>query len=194
MSGSITLVSGPMFSGKTEWLINKMNTLLANECVFIRNVKDNRNYLSKSGAILQDGIETKIESEIPESEMFMALHPNMRYLFVDEGQFFTNISELNYYADSGIEVYVSALMFTSEFDWFQPLINFYPTVDNFVHLKATCNVCGKPVGCFTRFKEQKFQEIAVGSDDQYYVVCRECMCKQDKKGVNDVRFDLLPVF
>jgi len=174
--GQITLITGPMFSGKSRELIKKANLMAefsSGDIVFIRPNTDTRDFLTRDKIELDKRIPIIKAEEIPDIELIKERYRNLRYVFVDEGQFFQNIYQLNQYADNGIEVYVAALMYTSEFKWFFPIIDFYPSCDNLVKLKARCSNCGSSEGVFTKCVKDKIGDILI-DDSAYVTLCRKC--------------------
>lgn len=187
-TGFIELITGVMFSGKSTRLLSKLKWKSKfHSCLFIQSTLDTRKYISRSSH-LDKYIKRKIESnkiinlhcnELPSVEVLLSVYPNVEYIFVDEGQFYNNLWVLDDYASKGKKVYVASLLFTSEQEWFNGLIDFYPLVDRLIWCnKGKCNTCGKRKrNVHTVYFGNKTNEIEVG-DNIYGILCRECLNKQ----------------
>ena len=98
-SGYLTIVIGPMFSGKTSHLIHKYNSITSidkQKTIVINHYSDNR-YSDKEEIISHDGTSIpcmKIESLRELYSLFCNKelhHHDYKYLFINESQFFNDL-------------------------------------------------------------------------------------------------------
>ena len=186
--GYLELITGTMFSGKSSTLLKKLfKYSRKGQCLFIQPRIDNRNYISRNKR-LDDKLNNLIQrmkvihwvvDTLPNNDELEKWAKHIDYIFIDEGQFFSNIWQADDYANLGKQVFVSALLFTTELEWFKPLIEFYPCVDKIVWCKkGYCSSCHKHKNnLHTVYLGTKSQQIEVGGDDKYGLMCRECFHK-----------------
>lgn len=171
---SITLFTGPMFSGKTSALISKY--VDGGSTLAIKPRMDTR--YSAEFITSHDG------KRIPAS-LFSTYLPkeniaeNVRIVLIDEGQFFFNLPEAcRYYADElGLEVYVAALNGTSDMKPWPHVSHLIPVCDDIVHMKAKeCSMCHQRSAPFTIYNVPggKVGMVEIGGADKYSPVCRTC--------------------
>ncbi len=173
---SITLYTGPMFSGKTSALISKY---VEGCTVCFKLVNDNRYEQETPRICSHDGLSIPCIDTPPEIDVSMA--HGFDVVIIDEGQFFNNLVEVCVkLANMGVNVYVSALNGTSELGKWQTVSDLLPHCDDIIHLKAKlCMRCRKNPACFTALRQGiiKNGAISIGGIDKYEPVCRKCYFK-----------------
>ena len=178
---SVTLYTGPMFSGKTSALISHY---VEGETVAFKHSTDLR-YVSTEEIVSHDGLR------IPATKLRWLpsvkdhIFDGKKAVLIDEGQFFDhhppderslNVACL-LYAQAGLNVYVSALNGTSEMGQWKTVSDLIPICDEIHHLKAKlCMRCRKRAAPFTAVKrgELKSGQVLVGGSETYEPVCRCC--------------------
>ena len=172
-SGSIELIIGPMFSGKTTELIRRIrrHSLAKQKCLVIKYAADNR--------YSDEELSTHDLSKIPalkcrKLEEAATRAANYDVIGVDEGQFYPDLLEFcEQQANSGKVVIVSALDGTFERKRFNHVVDLIPLAESVVKLTAVCTVCGGEASFSKRITSDTRVEI-VGGADIYTAVCRKC--------------------
>jgi len=167
----ISLIFGPMYSGKTSELLRRLERahLAKKSVVLLRPTIDYRPFLSHS----QKNAEW-LPQKFVDLINFDASEYNM--IGIDEGQFFNNLKEFCLkYSLAGKNIVISALHATSESTMFDPIIQILPFCDEIVKLNAVCMNCGSEYGNYTHFLAgNKTEKVAVGGKNEYTALCDKC--------------------
>lgn len=173
--GTITLITGPMFSGKSTELLRLVRKLRAakKRCLTIVSTIDIR--YSSGSELSTHNLETidahrfaKLE-DIP-----LDMIDNHDIIIVDEGHFFLNVCDISEeWASQGKDVIIAAL--NSQFDKepFVEINKLFNRSDFITHLTATCTKCYKEAGFSCRLSDEK-TSIIVGGKEEYEARCRSC--------------------
>lgn len=167
----ITVITGPMFSGKSTELLRRLERaqIAGRKVLLVRPETDTR------GQITHNRTRVTIEPIFLPSLEF--LDPtDYEVIGIDEGQFFPDLPRYaNDYAALGKHVIVTGLPLTSECAPFTSITDLLPFAEEIVRLNAICTRCGSEYGSFTHYKPgRKTQEILVGGKDLYEALCRRC--------------------
>ena len=177
-SGKITLICGPMYSGKTtEMLRLFLRADLANKkTILLRPYSDTRQYISHSKT---DVSWLKYEF-VKNLNDFDAIKYDV--IGVDEGQFQLGLKDFcKEYAKYRKQIIISALHATSECEMFDSVIEIIPHCDEIIKLNAVCSYCGSDYGSFTFYKGgNKIGKVEVGGQEKYIALCRECYEKEQR--------------
>jgi thymidine kinase len=171
MSGSIELIIGPMFSGKTTFLINRINryTYSKKKCVLIKYLGDTR--YSNEFAATHDKIFHKA---ISATMLSFDLYLDYDVIGIDEGQFFPDILQFSEkMADNGKVVIISCLNADYLRKGFENVLKLVPISETITKLSAVCVNCGKDASFTKRLTDEKETEI-IGGTDKYTALCRLC--------------------
>lgn len=181
MNGSLDVILGPMFSGKSTSLLNSLAVAhsLGRKVLYINNIIDTRSEqdFSTHGLVTHVPFKTIRVSSLSDVDV-----EDYDVIGVDEAQFFNSlVKEVLKWVETGKDVIVSGLSGTSEKVEFGELIYLIPRADTFTQMKAKCTFCAKKGNHidapFTmKYTSTKVNEkgISVGSDDKYAAVCRMC--------------------
>lgn len=182
MSGSLEITIGPMFSGKSSWLIKKMEELkrLNIPHLAIRFSNDNR--YSKNGIDSHNGTTfvAKNATTVEEIKHLLDKHPNLVALGIDEVQFFEKeiANLLRELKNKGIAVYAAGL----DTDFLG--VPWETTTEALKHanivnkLKAVCSVCNKRIATQTQRlingipARKDHPRILIGAKDSYTARCK----------------------
>jgi len=177
--GKLTIITGPMFSGKTSHLIGEIGNALSIglKPLIIKPAIDNR--YSVEDIITHDEVSLKNMTGLP----VMKLHPDdfpslnqlngVDVLFIDEVQFFNKIGNVvDAYLNLGIDVVAVGLDMDSDGKAFGSMPLLLIKADNVIKLKAKCSVCGKEATRTYRKKTTDSKEqILIGGGDIYEARC-----------------------
>ncbi|EDR25139.1 thymidine kinase, cytosolic, putative [Entamoeba dispar SAW760] len=175
--GSIQLIIGPMFSGKTTELIRLIRRFKYSKktTVVIKYSKDTR-YGSEDETMSHDKESWKA---IPAMRLMPLLETALGYevIGIDEGQFFPDLIEFSETCASyGRSVIIAALDGTFQRKPFGQITNLIPLCENVKKLSAICVNCGKKAAFSLRISTEESIEV-IGGADKYCAVCRKCFFK-----------------
>ena len=173
--GWLEVVTGSMFSGKSEELIRRLRRAqIAKQRVQVfKPAIDNR----FGEAHVTSHSEMKIPSENVASarELLKRVQPNTQVVGIDEGQFFD--SELpavcNSLADQGKRVIVAGLDQDYLGKPFEPMPQLLAIAEYITKTLAICMVCGGPANHTQRLVSST-ERVLVGAGDSYEARCRHC--------------------
>ncbi len=186
--GTLEVICGPMFSGKSEELIRLLRRAkIAKQAVAVfKHALDNRTTLehvvshngSKLDAYATDDVK-KIVAYIEEN--------NIRVVGIDEVQFFMNdiIPIICMLVDAGKRVIVSGLDLDFRGAPFGPIATLLAIADKITKLQAICTTCGHDAHFTQRLvngQPARFDDpiVLIGAQEAYQARCRDCY-RIDKK-------------
>ena len=184
----LEIILGPMFSGKTSYLVN-----MYNQCKFcnipvvvINHSFDNRyddTLLSTHDKIMIPCVKTEKLWDIWNDEMDLC-----KVLLINEGQLFPDLHDfVTNMLKSGKMIYVCGLDGDFQRQKFGQILDLIPLCDNVQKLSSMCSLCknGK-AGIFSHRISCEKEQVVIGSDN-YIPICRKCYESTFKKGCNEVR-------
>jgi len=188
-SGSLEVICGPMFSGKSEELIRRLRraTIAKQKTAVFKHSLDNNRSSCKS-VVSHDGTSLDaFATHLPESIAEIAENNIIDVIGIDEVQFFNNdiISIICTLVDAGKRVIVAGLDTDFRGIPFGPLPTLLAIADSVLKLQAICVECGNNAMCTQRLvdgKPARFNDpiILIGAQEAYQARCRGCY-QIDKK-------------
>ncbi|MCX6079214.1 MAG: thymidine kinase [Chloroflexi bacterium] len=179
LHGSIEVVCGSMFSGKTDELIRRLRrAVIARQKVQVFKPAIDVRYAvekvtSHAGA---DFDAIPVEKAI---NIFDRLERDTTVVGVDEAQFFDNgiLDVTTKMADQGIRVLVAGLDQDFRGDPFGPMPMLMSKAEHVDKLQAICMVCGEPASRTQRLvngKPARYDDpvVIVGASEMYEARCR----------------------
>jgi thymidine kinase len=184
--GYLEIIKGPMFSGKTTWLLEKFKrySFCGIKTMVINYEKDNRYsdiMLSSHDKVMIPCLKAVKLTDLvclgtdeitgPNAVEFLAA----KVILINEGQFFGDIVE---WVTIAVEkyhknVYVCGLNSDFQRQKFGNWLDLEPICDNVVLLHSFCSHCKKHPALFShRLSRETALEI-IGSDN-YIPLCRKC--------------------
>jgi len=181
MQGSIHLVLGPMFSGKTDEIIRqhvRQTLRLSNGgCLVFKYAGDTRYSKDEKVLVSLSGASVKATpiSSLEEGDALVQ-STRSRHIIIDEGQFYGDLVKYcTFWADScGCRVVVSALDGDAKKKPWESVSALMPHCDTIVKLSAICNECGADAPFSSRKKSDNTERVQIGSTDKYEALCRHC--------------------
>ena len=174
-SGSIEVIVGSMFSGKTEELIRVLRRAqFAKQPLQVFKPRIDDRYSADHVASHDKSLFPSIAIERA-GDIFKHLRPETRVIGIDEGQFFDAelIDVANELADRGMRVVVAGL----DMDWkgepFHPMPALMAVAEKVNKLQAVCVSCGAPASRTQRLVKNT-DSILVGDRAAYESRCRDC--------------------
>ena len=172
--GSIEVIAGSMFSGKTEELIRRLKRAkIARQKVEIFKPEVDIRF-SKTEVVSHD--ENSIQSTpVGNSANILLLSGNVDVIGIDEAQFFDKglIEVVIKLANMGIRVIVAGLDMDFKGKPFGPIPELMAVADHIDKVHAICVKCGN-VAQFSHRLLEKDQIVLLGEKDVYEPLCRGC--------------------
>lgn len=173
-TGWIEVISGCMFSGKTEELIRRLRRAqIAKQNVIIFKPKIDNRYSSNQ---IVSHSEQALNSTVVESaDEIFEMSKNSQVVGIDEGQFFKGdlVLVCSKLADSGKRIIVTGLDLDYRGIPFEPIPQLLAIAEYITKTLAICVVCGNPASRTQRNSNIK-ERIVVGAKDMYEARCRKC--------------------
>ena len=195
-SGWIEVISGSMFSGKTEELLRRLRrSAIADQSVAVYTPAVDDRY-GEATIGTHNGRQweaTVVDNEGDGPLDILDANPDAEVIAIDEANFFSNalVEACNALADRGARVIVSGTDQTFRGESFEPLPQLMATAEYVDKLRAICTVCGEPATRNQRLIEGEPAHaddptILVGAAESYEARCREChVVRTGKRGDRD---------
>ena len=179
-SGSVEVICGSMFSGKTQELIRRLKRLKVAKKKFIvfKPAIDIRYKKNKIVSHNKDSINATVVNNITEIQNLIS---DEEVIAIDEAQFFdeTLISLCNDLANKGKRIIICGL----DMDYLGVPFGIMPSLmaisDSITKLHAICSDCGDTANYSYR-KSIDQDRIVIGEKDEYKALCRVCFCNKKK--------------
>ena len=172
--GSIEVICGPMFSGKTEELLRRLNRVkLANLTVSVFKPQIDTRYDNKK--IVSHDSNTILAKPVQSPFEILSLMESSDVIAIDEAQFFNNelVDVCNKAANKGKRVIVSGLDMDFLGNPFAVMPYLLAIAENITKLHAICVDCGKTANYSFRITQKK-SLIQLGEKKEYKPLCRRC--------------------
>jgi thymidine kinase len=180
-SGWIEVITGSMFSGKTEELIRRLKRAnFANLKVEIfKPVIDTR--YSESKVVSHDS-NSIVSTQVESASNISLMANNVDVVGIDEAQFFDNglVEVCNRLADSGIRVIVAGLDMDFRGNPFGPVPDLISIAEYVTKVHAICMRCGN-LAHYSYRKSDTDKIVLLGEKDVYEALCRNCYNDAMKK-------------
>ncbi len=175
--GSIEVIAGSMFAGKTEELIRRLRRakLARQKTEIFKPVIDSR--YSTDEVVSHD--ENSIPStSVENSSTILLLSGDVDVIGIDEAQFFdAGLAEVcTKLADQGIRVIIAGLDMDYKGMPFGPMPSLMAIADYVSKVHAICMRCGN-VAQFTHRLTSDSKQIVLGEKNEYEPLCRSCYLK-----------------
>ena len=173
-TGWIEVITGCMFSGKTEELIRRMKRAqIAKLRVKIFKPQIDIRYSTND---IVSHSEQSMPSQIVENpEDILKLSADADVIGIDEAQFFDKklVEICNTLADKGKRVIVAGLDQDYRGIPFEPIPELLAIAEYITKTLAICVNCGNPADR-TQRKIKSHERVLVGASDSYEARCRKC--------------------
>lgn len=175
--GIIEVITGSMFSGKTEELIRRLKRArFARQKVEIfKPVTDNRYNLNE---VVSHDDHSIPSSSVENSAAILLLSSDVEVVGIDEAQFFDKglIEVCSKLAGQGLRVIVAGLDMDFKGEPFGPMPGMMAIADYVTKVHAICVRCGQ-VAQFSHRLVLGEKQILVGEKSEYEPLCRDCYRK-----------------
>jgi thymidine kinase len=175
--GSVEVITGSMFSGKTEELIRRLRRAqFAGLKVEIFKPSLDKRY-SETRVVSHDD-KSIVSTPVDHATAILLLAGDVNVVGIDEAQFFDNsiVDVCNKLADNGIRVVVAGLDMDFMGKSFGPMPALLAVAEFVTKVHAICMRCGNLAQCSFR-KSDEDQVVVLGEKDKYEPLCRTCYNK-----------------
>jgi thymidine kinase len=173
-TGWIEVITGCMFSGKTEELIRRLKRAqIAKQTVKIFKPKiDNR---FSETAIVSHNEQQLPSIMIDDAIEIYSQSKDAQVIGIDEAQFFSNelVAICNKLANEGKRVIIAGLDQDYKGIPFEPMPQLLSIAEYITKSLAICVECGNPADR-TQRKTHSSERVIVGASDIYEARCRKC--------------------
>jgi thymidine kinase len=178
--GSLTVITGSMFSGKTEELIRRLRrALYARRSVQVfKHALETRSDLTEIRS--HNGVPHEAGAVSTSEELLESIEPETDVVAVEEAQFFDKgiVDACRSLADSGYQVIVAGLDMDFRGRPFGPMPSLLAEADEVVKLRAICAICGRDASRSQRLIDGKpapasAPTILIGAQETYEARCRQ---------------------
>ena len=173
--GWIEVITGSMFSGKSEELIRRVRRAqIARQRVQVFKPQfDNR--FSESHVVSHSDLRMPSENVGSARALVERVHPDTEVVGIDEGQFFDLELPMvcNTLADDGKRVIVAGLDQDYLGKPFEPMPQLLAIAEYITKTLAICMVCGNPANHTQRLVASS-DRVLLGAQGTYEARCRHC--------------------
>lgn len=179
--GSVEVITGSMFCGKTEELIRRLRraTIAKQKVQVFKPAIDNRYAYSK--VMSHSGLDYQAIAVNSSQEIVDNLESDVTVVGIDEAQFFDDgiVDMANLLADRGLRVIVTGLDTDFRGEPFGCMPVMTAKADKVDKLSAICMVCGEPATRTQRLvngRPAHYHDpiVIVGASEMYEARCRKC--------------------
>ncbi|MDT8401821.1 MAG: thymidine kinase [Bacteroidales bacterium] len=180
--GSIEVIAGSMFSGKTEELIRRLKRArIAGLKVEIYKPALDKRY---SDTLVVSHDERSITSTpVENASMILLLSSGVHVVGIDEAQFFDHgiVDVCNKLADRGVRVIVAGLDMDYSRRPFGPMPDLIAIAEYVTKVHAICVECGN-LAHYSYRKAKDKSVVLLGEKDIYKPLCRNCYIMLTESG------------
>jgi thymidine kinase len=180
-TGSLTVITGSMFSGKTEELIRRARrALYARRSVQVfKHALDTRSEVTEIRS--HNGVPHEAIAVATSDELLEKVEETTDVVAVEEAQFFDEgiVEACRRLADSGYDVISTGLDMDFRGEPLGPMPALMAEADEVVKLRAICARCGRDASRSQRLIDGRpapvsAPTILVGAEESYEARCRHC--------------------
>ena len=172
----ITLIIGPMFSGKTTQLLAyERRFIIAKKSFIIIKYKGDTRY-SESKVVNHDGkcnLCDHVYHLTNLADMDAYVLNQVDCVLIDEGQFFLDLEWFCKKYSKNKHIVISGLSGDYQQKPFASISNVLGLADNIQHYVSICSKCGKDAAFTARISSENEQTV-IGGSDKYQPRCGEC--------------------
>ena len=172
--GSIEVITGSMFSGKTEELIRRLRRaqFAGLKVEIFKPSLDNR--YSETRVVSHDD-KSIISTPVDNSSAILLLAGDVNVVGIDEAQFFDRsiVEVCNELADKGIRIIIAGLDMDFAGKPFGPMPALLAIAEYVTKVHAICMRCGN-LAQYSFRKSEEEQVVLLGEKNLYEPLCRTC--------------------
>lgn len=176
-TGSIEVIVGSMFSGKTEELIRRLRRAKIAK-MRVEIFKPHIDVRYSDNAVVSHDENSILSTPVETSSNILLLTGDVDVVGIDEAQFFDNglIEVCNQLAGMGIRVIIAGLDMDFKGKPFGPIPGLMAIADYVTKVHAICMRCGS-VAQFSHRLGTDEKLVMLGEKNEYEPLCRDCYIK-----------------
>lgn len=180
--GYLDLIIGPMFSGKTDYLLRELNifSVMGGKVLYVNHSLDTRGDTFSSHNPTISKIGNISHKKVENVEQLLEACKDYLIIGIDESQFFQGLKDavLDLVEKQGKRVLVAGLSGNYKREAFGELLDLIPYCDRVTKLSSYCSACSVS----KKIKQAHFSyrmtkddiEVIIGAKNEYVPLCREC--------------------
>jgi thymidine kinase len=172
--GSIEVITGSMFSGKTEELIRRLRRaqFAGLKVEIFKPSLDNR--YSETRVVSHDD-KSIVSTPVDNASSILLLAGEVDVVGIDEAQFFdiSIVDVCNQLADNGIRILIAGLDMDFMGKPFGPMPALLSVAEYVTKVHAICMRCGN-LAQYSFRKSEEAQVVLLGEKNLYEPLCRKC--------------------
>jgi thymidine kinase len=172
--GSIEVITGSMFSGKTEELIRRLRRaqFAGMKVEIFKPSLDNR--YSENRVVSHDD-KSILSTPVDNSSAILLLAGDVHVVGIDEAQFFAHaiVDVCNERADKGVRIVIAGLDMDFMGKPFGPMPALLSIAEFVTKVHAICMRCGN-LAQYSYRKSEEAQVVLLGEKNLYEPLCRNC--------------------
>ena len=171
--GWVEVICGPMFSGKTEELIRRLERAQIQR-LSVQVFKPAIDIRFDAGALVSHS-DRRLEAVPVSSTDELAALATAQVVGIDEAQFLDSglVNVVERLAARGQRVVVAGLDLDYEARPFEPIVGVMARAEYVTKLLAVCVSCGRPASRSQRIGGHS-ERVCLGAAESYRAVCRSC--------------------
>src|SRR5665811_1146285 len=172
--GSIEVISGSMFSGKTEELIRRLRRAQF-AGLKVEIFKTSLHMMYSETRVVSHDDKSIVSTPVDNASAILLFAGDVNVVGIDEAQFFDNsiIEVCNTLADNGIRVVIAGLDMDFMGKPFGPMPALLSVAEYVTKVHAICMRCGN-LAQYSFRKSEDEQVVLLGEKNLYEPLCREC--------------------
>ena len=180
-TGTLIVITGSMFSGKTEELIRRVRrAIYARRSVQVfKHAIDTRS--GRTEIRSHNGVPHEAIAVSTSEELLEKVEETMDVVAVEEAQFFDEgiVEVCRRLADAGYEVIAAGLDMDFKGEPFGPMPRILAEADEVTKLRAICARCGREASRSQRLIDGRSAPVSaptilIGAEESYEARCRHC--------------------
>ena len=175
---NLELILGPMYSGKTSYIINIYKNIRNNNKDFMCYKPKIDNRYSNNEIVSHDSIKIPcISTESLLEDLKNKNLNNYKNILIDEGQFYKDLLEgINYLITKKYNgnIYISGLNGDFKKNKIGNILDLIPKANNVIFLRGICNICKNNKSSFSLKTSYGKNQIEIGGSEMYKGVCGNC--------------------
>ncbi|MGC8820214.1 MAG: thymidine kinase [Fervidobacterium sp.] len=178
-TGKLTVIVGPMFSGKTTELLNfaEIYELGRKKTCIIKPKIDTR--YSQEDVVTHKLFKMPahtVQNTQEFKDYFNSMSEKPDAIFIDEVHFFDTslVDAVKEIIKTGVDVYCAGLDMNYLWEPFTTTALLMAIADEVIKKKAVCEVCGEYKGTLSYKKMTSGGIFDIGGKEKYIAVCKDC--------------------
>ncbi|MDD4187308.1 MAG: hypothetical protein PHX04_00825 [Bacilli bacterium] len=175
----IKVITGPMFSGKSDELLDEYNKKYhKSKILLFKPFIDTRDY-----GIIKTRCNKEVKAILIKDlkDIKKYLNKKITTIFIDEANLLTGNVQilLDLSIKKDIDIFIAGLNQTSEQEPFGIMPEILAVADQIVTKKASCNDCNRDA-IYSYYDGKKVKTVLVGNEN-YIALCSNCLKKRKSK-------------